>query len=289
MTSVWSCVVFATFVCLGSATVGLSSVESNPLFVGLDEKARNDLEYVHRRLQEFGHQEDSATGYGNEGEALESSGTSKRPRTIPEINRPYSDYLYQGDITLTPDQVDQLLSSRSKRQAINVHNPGLTRWPTDAHGSIAFYMVDLDSRVQNLVRKAFQFWENHTCVKFQENGRGRPIIRVQNAGENGPCNSNVGELNPRDYAEQVINLGWRCWDYGTISHEIGHALGFWHEHGRVDRDQYITIRSSNVYGGENNYKINFRVHNASENDNQGIPYDYGSIMQYGRYMATFQN
>ncbi|KAK0409211.1 hypothetical protein QR680_004405 [Steinernema hermaphroditum] len=280
MASVWSYVVFATFFCLGSATVGLSSVESNPLFVGLDEKARNDLEYVHRRLQEFGHQEDSATGYGNEGEALESSGTSKRPRTIPEINRPYSDYLYQGDITLTPDQVDQLLSSRSKRQAINVHNPNFSRWPTDAHGSIAYYMVGFNLTTKNVIRKAIKFWETHTCVTFQENGPERPIIRIQDSGEEGMCNSAIGKVNGD---EQIINLSRYCLNFGLITHEVGHALGFFHEHTRHDRDSFITIRESNVLGDKPFFEINFKTHPFFENDNQGIPFDYGSIMHYDRY------
>ena len=38
--------------------------------------------------------------------------------------------------------------------------------------------------------------------------------------------------------------------HGNIVHEIAHSLGFFHEHSRPDRDEYVHINLDNVEGGE---------------------------------------
>ena len=41
-----------------------------------------------------------------------------------------------------------------------------------------------------------------------------------------------------------------CVYVGTIIHELMHAIGFYHEHTRNDRDSYVTINYQNVQSGE---------------------------------------
>jgi MYXO-CTERM domain-containing protein len=68
---------------------------------------------------------------------------------------------------------------------------------------------------------------------------------------------------------------------GSIIHEIGHALGLFHEHTRSDRDNYVQIDWNEIVDGKD---INFHLQVAGA-QNLG-PYDYGSIMHYGEYFFS---
>ena len=64
------------------------------------------------------------------------------------------------------------------------------------------------------------------------------------------CWSNVG----REYyvpGAQEISIGPGCNSKGIIMHEIMHALGFWHEQSRTDRDNYLAVLWENVKPGRN--------------------------------------
>ena len=71
---------------------------------------------------------------------------------------------------------------------------------------------------------------------------------------------------------------------GALIHEIGHAVGLWHEQSREDRNAHVTIMTANIQPG--------REHNFDQQINNATDigaYDFGSIMHYGAFAFCKQD
>lgn len=60
------------------------------------------------------------------------------------------------------------------------------------------------------------------------------------------CCSFVGK---RGGGAQAISIGKNCDKFGIVVHELGHVVGFWHEHTRPDRDHHVQIIRDNIMPG----------------------------------------
>ena len=70
-----------------------------------------------------------------------------------------------------------------------------------------------------------------------------------------------------------------CATVSKIMHQIGHAIGLWHEQNRPDRDEYVKIKLENVKEGKEG---DFRKRTWDMVDTNGLQYDYASIMHSPR-------
>jgi hypothetical protein len=95
---------------------------------------------------------------------------------------------------------------------------------------------------------------------------------------NSGCYSWLGGPRPGSAGPRPLNLQANaCWTQQTVLHELGHALGFMHEHQRPDRDQFIEIRTQNIPSGS---EAQFAIIHQGNGDYYTRDYDFGSIMHY---------
>jgi len=217
--------------------------------------------------------------------------------TNPEFIESFKTHIDEDDILYNPNYAVFMAKSGANVKDIPIELEDATARAAGIPGIINLWDKYIDeSTGQYQVPYAFE-------PKFEEWGRKVVRTAMDMIEEEMPCIAFI-EANPRlhrDYiyfmqsrgchsyvgriqGAQPIYLDNACQTIGTATHEIFHALGFHHEHQRVDRDRYIRIQWENIRstgcGAHQNVGCGIYFQKIKWTQAQASPYDYTSVMHY---------
>uniref|UniRef100_A0A3B5PTX0 Metalloendopeptidase n=1 Tax=Xiphophorus maculatus TaxID=8083 RepID=A0A3B5PTX0_XIPMA len=135
------------------------------------------------------------------------------------------------------------------------------------------YVLDkgLDLKARGVILRAFDQFRVKSCIDFKPRDSEVYYLNIQKLDG---CWSYVGRIFSNG---QDLSIGQNCDFVAIVEHEILHALGFYHEQSRYDRDNHVQIEYSNIIAG---LEHSFRKVGNQDSTTHGRPYDYLSVMHY---------
>uniref|UniRef100_A0A3B4WF18 Metalloendopeptidase n=1 Tax=Seriola lalandi dorsalis TaxID=1841481 RepID=A0A3B4WF18_SERLL len=142
-------------------------------------------------------------------------------------------FLLEGDV----------LIPRTRNAIKCVNKPYSCLWSKSANGNVEIPFIlseKYDNSERSKIFAALRDFASKTCIRFIPRAAQRAYVSIE---PRYGCASLLGRIGDK----QVVSLQrFGCIRHGIIQHELLHALGFYHEHTRSDRDMYVKINWENV-------------------------------------------
>ncbi|NIJ52851.1 M12 family metallopeptidase [Dyadobacter arcticus] len=140
--------------------------------------------------------------------------------------------VFQGDIILTPEQLNATKNARVEGAGSRLEN---TRWER----GIVFYTINTSTNGKEIVQAAIAEVEASTPIRFiQRTNQSDYVTFSQGRG----LSSSLGRTGGQQFIMLPI-----LFTKGGVLHEIGHALGLLHEHTRESQASTLNINPANAY------------------------------------------
>ena len=143
-------------------------------------------------------------------------------------------------------------------------------WPQ----GVVPYVIDADVPRPEWIREAITIWNRETVIRFVERTTERDYLRFA-VGDG--CFGVFGR--GFDGGERIMPVGPGGCTVPITLHELGHAIGMWHENQRKDRDHWLTVFRENI---NPIYEPGTWHPHPLAGPDIG-PYDYRSVMHYPFY------
>ncbi|KAK1996789.1 zincin [Colletotrichum falcatum] len=176
--------------------------------------------------------------------------------------------------------------------AISLQKRGSINSTTDLwhNGEIPYILEKLPHDLSESVRDAMRVWEQSTCIRFTPK-QDQPSWAYFTKFDDGCWTTFLGSptsgavvvnLDYPNVGEKIQSLGTYngCMEKGIPTHELGHLIGLIHEQQRPDRDQFVRVFTDNI---KTDWLDQYAIQATADTS---VPFDYNSVMMYGRSDAT---